>query len=60
VISGRVDALIPTATGPNSQRSRVRYSPAPRPGGGEVSVVLVVVFGELPQSVKTPGAVFFS
>ena len=45
---------------PYSQRIFVRYSPAPRPGGGEVSVVLVVVLGELPQRVKTPRAVFFS
>ena len=36
------------------------YSPAPSPGGGAVSVVFVAVFGELPQSTKIPGAVFFS
>ncbi len=60
VISGRVLAAIPGCAWPYSQRMRVRYSPAPRPGGGAVSVVLVVVFGELPQRVKTPSAVFFS
>ena len=51
---------MPTAAVPSSQRIRVRYSPAPRPGGGAVNVVLVVVLGELPQSVNTPSAVFFS
>ena len=51
---------MPTAAWPYCQRIRVTYSPAPRPGGGAVSVVLVVALGELPQRVKTPGAVFFS
>ena len=60
VISGRVLAFMPTSAWPYSQRMRVMYSPAPRPGGGAVSVVLVAVFGELPQRVKTPSAVFFS
>ena len=60
VISGRALGLMPGCAWPYSQRMRVMYSPAPRPGGGAVSVVLVVAFGELPQRVKTPGAVFFS
>ena len=58
--AGRDVACMPGAACPNSHRTRVRYSPAPRPGGGVVSTVLVVVLGELPHSVKTPGAVFFS
>ena len=60
VISGRLPAAAPGAAWPYSQRMRVRYSPAPRPGGGAVRVVLVPVLGELPQRVKTPSAVFFS
>ncbi len=60
VICGRVLGLMPTAAWPYSQRIFVMYSPAPRPGGGAVSVVLVVVLGELPQRVKVPIAVFFS
>jgi hypothetical protein len=60
VMSGRVEAPMPGCAWPYSQRTRVTYSPAPRPGGGLVRVVEVVVLGELPQRVKTPGAVFFS
>src|SRR5688500_3716094 len=51
---GRADACMPAAARPYSHRTRVMYSPAPRPGGGAVRVVLVAVFGELPHSVKTP------
>ena len=57
---GCADARMPGAACPYCHSTRVMYSPAPRPGGGAVRFVLVVVFGELPHSVKTPGAVFFS
>ncbi len=60
VISGSFEGAMPTCAWPNSHLTRVTYSPAPRPGGGAVSVVLVVVLGELPHSVKVPSAVFFS
>ena len=57
---GVLVSVAPGAACPNCQRTRMTYSPAPRPGGGFVNVVLVAVFGDEPHSVKTPGAVFFS
>ena len=60
LIVGGVLEVMPGCDCPNSQRMRVTYSPAPRPGGGDVRVVCVAVFGELPHSVHTHRAGFFA